>query len=284
MLKTIYATAEEIPEGYADLYTERNGQWELTGISGVKTQADVDRVQGALTKERTEHKTTKTELAKFEGIDPELIHTQETELESLRAQVEAIGPNGVVDPEKLEPIIAARLKQATGPLERDKANLQRRIDTLQGTITEKEGEVVKLRTDITTGNVERTIRDAAIEGKVLNTALDDVVMLGSRVFEVTEDGRILSKDLPGTTPGLSPKEWLKDMGEKRPHWWATSQGGGSRGMQGAGPGANRINPWSKEHWNVTLQGAFTRANGEEKARAMAEAAGVKFGDTKPAAA
>ena len=31
-LKTIYEKEEEIPEGYTDLYLERNGKFELTGI------------------------------------------------------------------------------------------------------------------------------------------------------------------------------------------------------------------------------------------------------------
>jgi len=43
-LEAIHKTLEEIPEQYRDLYSERNGQFELTGISGVKTQADVDRL------------------------------------------------------------------------------------------------------------------------------------------------------------------------------------------------------------------------------------------------
>ena len=50
MLKTIYDNEADIPEGFAALYTEKNGKWELTGVQGVKTQLDVDRVQEALRK------------------------------------------------------------------------------------------------------------------------------------------------------------------------------------------------------------------------------------------
>ena len=32
-LKTIYDKAEEIPEGYAELYAEKNGKFELTQIA-----------------------------------------------------------------------------------------------------------------------------------------------------------------------------------------------------------------------------------------------------------
>lgn len=44
-----------------------------------------------------------------------------------------------------------------------------------------------------------------------------------------------------------------------------------------------INPWSADHWNITDQGKIIRALGPEKAAAMAKAAGVTIGATKPAA-
>jgi hypothetical protein len=41
------------------------------------------------------------------------------------------------------------------------------------------------------------------------------------------------------------------------------------------------NPWSKEGWNVTKQGALVKSIGETKAAAIAAAAGSKIGATKP---
>jgi hypothetical protein len=286
MLKTVYATAEEIPEGYADLYTERNGQWELTGVQGVKTQSDIDRIQGALAKERNDHKITKQALAPYEGLDPEVIHTQANELEDVKAQLAAIKNDGTIDETKLEPLIAARVAQKIAPLERELRNTSAKLVEKDKLIAVKDGEVSGLKTTIITGNVDRAIRDAAIEAKLLPTAVIDAVMHGKTVFEVTEDGRIITKDNSGATPGLSVKEWLTDMKEKAPHWWPTSVGGGS---QGGGPtgkngygGAN--NPWSKAGWNVTKQGALITQLGAIKAGEIAAQAGCKIGDTKPAAA
>lgn len=283
MLKTIYDHAEDIPEGYADLYTERNGRWELTGIQGVKTQADVDRVQSALTKERSDHKLAKEALKAFEGLDPVEIAATATKLEEVTAQLEAINTDGRLDETKLEPIIAARLKQATAPLEREKTNLERQLEAQKKLVIEKDGEVVNLRTTITTGNVERSIRDAAVKAKVLGPAIVDAVMHGKSIFEQTEDGRTITRDVNGVTPGLTPDEWLKDMQEKSPHWWPASVGGGSRGG-GGGPLGRANNPWTKEAWNVTKQGAYVRENGIEKANQLAESVGSKVGATAPAAA
>ncbi len=287
MLKTVYATAEEIPAGYEALYTERNGQWELTGVTGVKTQADIDRIQGALVKERNDHKATKTALAPFEGLDPEVIVAQAHELEETKAQLDAIKADGTIDEAKLEPIIAARVAQRIAPVEREKNALVRKLDDANKALVAKDGEVTGLKTTIVTGNVERAIRDAATSEKVLPTALDDAVMRGSRIFEVTDDNRIITRDgVAGVTPGLSPKEWLNDQKEKAPHWWPASVGSGS-GPLGQRPGggyAGANNPWSKEGWSITKQGALVKALGEAKAAEVAAQAGCKIGDTKPKAA
>lgn len=286
MLKTIYDTKEEIPEGFESLYTEKGGKWELTGVVGVKTQADIDRVQEALRKEKLDHKAAKDALKPFEGIDPEVVHTQTTELEEVRAQLDAIKKDGTIDEAKLEPIINARVKQMVAPVERDKASIQKQLDAQKVLTAAKETEAVELRQTIVTGEVERAIRDAAIVAKVLPTAVGDVVLRGLRNFERTEDGRIITKDSSGNTPGLTPAEWLKDEMERSPHWWPASVGGGA---QGSGPngkggyhGAN--NPWSKAGWNVTKQGALVTSLGTTKAGEIAALVGSKLGDTKPQAA
>jgi hypothetical protein len=107
-------------------------------------------------------------------------------------------------------------------------------------------------------------------------------MVGLRHFERTEEGKILTKDGEGSTPGLAPNDWFKDMQETRPHWWPISQGGGSRGG-GAPLGRNADNPWSREGWNITKQGAYVRQHGDAKAAEAAKSVGATPGQTKPPA-
>jgi len=249
----------------------------------VKTQADIDRVQAALVKERNDHKVAKAAFAPFEGLDPEVIHAQATELEETKAQLDAIKKDGTIDETKLEPIITARLKQITAPMDRDRLALERRLDAQQKLVAEKDGEVLSLKTSITTGNVERAIRDAAVGATIVPTAISDAVLQGARVFEMTEDGRVITKDVPGVVPGLTPREWFKDMQEKSPHWWPASVGGGSRGGPGA-PIGRANNPWSKEGWNLTKQGTYIKEYGEDKAKTLAESVGSHIGATKPTVA
>jgi hypothetical protein len=287
MLKTIYDTKDEIPVGYEDLYTEKNGKWELTGVIGVKTQADIDRVQGALVKERTEHRATKAAFAPFEGLDAETIATQAHDLEEANAQLAALKSDGSIDETKLEPIIAARVAQKVAPIEREKNALGRKLSDSEKLVAAAQTEVAGLKTTIVMGNVERAIRDAAIGAKVLPSAIDDAVMRGLRIFEISEDDhRIITKDGVGVTAGLTPKDWFHDMEERAPHWWPASVGSGSGPLGRNGPnsgyaGAN--NPWSKEGWNVTKQGHLVKTLGEVKANEIAGQVGCVVGSTKAAA-
>ena len=62
-LELSYDSADDIPAGMESLYTEKDGKQVLTGVKGMKTQADIDRLQTALTKERNDHKTVRTQLS-----------------------------------------------------------------------------------------------------------------------------------------------------------------------------------------------------------------------------
>jgi hypothetical protein len=286
MLKTIYDNKEDIPEGYEALYTEKNGKWELTGVQGVKTQADVDRVSEALRKEKAERKVIAETLKTFDGIDPEEHHKLTTSLEEVTAQLEAVKKDGTIDETKLEPVIQARVKQALGPIERDKVSLQKQIDDTKAKLAAKDAETAELQRTITTGHVDRAIRDAAVKALVIPAAISDVVMRGSPMFEWTDDRRVIAKDGFGITPGLTPGEWLKDEIERSPYWWPASVGGGSEGTGKGGQGGYRgaNNPWSKDGWSMTKQGQLVKSLGEEKAGAIAALVGCKIGDTRPKAA
>jgi hypothetical protein len=285
MLKTVYDTEEEIPEGYAQLYSERNGKWELTGVTGIKTQADIERVSSALVKERKDHKETREKLASFGDLDPAAAHEKIDGYDSLVEQVEALrAAGGTFDETKMEPIIQARVKQAVGPIDRQLQQSQRKLEETQKLIAAKDGEVNELKSTMTMTNIERQIRDAAVEAKVIAPAINDAILNARGVFEITEDGKTLTRDVNGVVPGLTPKEWFNDQKDKSPHWWPVSAGGGSRGGAGPGSGGRANNPWTKENWNLTKQGAVVREIGEAKAGEMAASVGSKIGATSPPSA
>jgi len=272
-LKLKYDNREDIPEGFADLYSEKDGTWHLTGVEGMKTTEDTDKLSKSLREERAAHKKTKDKLAKLGGddVDIDQIVEQLDELEDLRARIEA-GEGGKVDEKKLEELVEARMKRELRPIERERDQLRSRNQEL-------EAEASQLRTTINNSIIEAKLRELAISEKVVSSALDDIIFMGTHLFEVAEDGAIVAKEgARGVESGITPDVWLSDMKEKRPHWWPQSQGGGAGG--GGGVGGAGSNPWSPKNWDLDAQAALVRQD-RAKAERLANAAGSKIGAIAP---
>jgi hypothetical protein len=267
-LKAVYTSLDDIPENYRDLYTERNGQYELTGVEGVRTQGDIDRLQGALTKERNDHKETRDRLALFGDLDPE---DTQSKLDRI-AELEAAA-GGQLDEARIETIVESRLRTKLAPLERDLAKAQKERD-------EAAAERENLRGDIRSRDIRAHVLDAAVKNKVVDTAMDDILLLAERVFDIDEGGKVIVRDGVGATPGVDAGSWLQEMQERRPHWWPPSEGGGSRGSAGGGSAGD--NPWRADQWNMTRQGQILREN-RERAEQLAKQAGTTIGGPKPTA-
>lgn len=269
----------EVEEAFRSLYTERNGEFVLTGITGAKSQADVDRVQASLNAEREAHKKTKDRLRPLQLNGHSIVEMGDDELKEAIAAFDGYDElktkadsAGKVDDAKINELVEQRIKAKLAPVEREKAKLAEDLKAA----TEK---ITAYATAETTRTIHDAVRRARQAAKVLDTAEEDVLMLAERVFEVAEDGRIVTKDKVGCTPGIDPEIWLQEMQEKRPHWWPESQGGGAKGSK---PGAAfGDNPWSEKHWNLTKQGEVLRSQGEAKAEQMAKAAGSFIGAAAP---
>jgi len=274
-LKLKYETQEEIPEGFETLYEEKDGSWHLTGIEGLQTNENVERLQGALTKEKADHKVVKTKLRALEGVDPETVHDELEELKELRAMKEAgeLEPgDGAPSEEKIEEMVNARLARHVAPIERENKTLKEE----NGTLKEENGT---LGGEIRSGKIQAAIRVQAEKAKIAPTAIDDVVALGERLFEIDDAGEILTRDAVGVTPSVTPDMWLQEIKDQKPHWWPTSTGGGANGddRPGGGGGAN---PWSAKSWSLTEQGKLFKED-PKKAERMAELAGSKIGAARP---
>jgi len=266
--KAILDSVDDLPEEVKKEYVERNGKWEIQ-VEGMKTQADVDRVQGALTKERTEHGALKSRFAllgdrKIEDILPEL-----DKIDEYKAAAD-----GKLDDEKINGIVEARVKTRVAPIERER-------DTLKGQVAEKDQLITGFQAQEKTRTIHDQARRAATSAKLLPEAVDDFLLLADRVFEVrADDGKVVVKDNVGFTPGVEPSVLLTDLADKRPHWWGTTSGGGGRGSTTGGSGT--VNPFSHEHWNLTEQGKIVTTD-PSKADQLAKAAGTTVGGGRPAA-
>lgn len=270
-----YAKKEDIPTEeikLEDLYTEINGEYVFTGVTGIKTQADIDRLQASLTKERTEHKATKERLRTFADMNDEQLKEATEKLDKYDELETAA--KGKIDQAEMDRLVEARIKTRIAPIEREKNELAGKVkeyETTIGDLTAKEKRRI----------IREAAREAGIAAKIRPTAFDDALDLAERIMEVGEDGKTVTvRDQVGFTPGIDPKTWFAEIQPKREHWWPESKGGGAPGTK-PGNGALGENPWTKENWNLTKQGQYYNTHGAEKAEQAAKAAGSKIGATAP---
>jgi len=273
-IKAKYATEDEVPEAHRELYEERQGEWILTKIDGLSTDADIHRLSTANTKLRTENTKLKGQVDAFGGRSGDEISKLDEKIVELEAQVEA---GGKPDEEKINTLVEARTKVTLGPLQRD-------LKTSQDALAEKTTLADKLQTTITKGIISDNVRTAATKAKVVPTAVDDVLALSGGIFEVVDvDGvhKVVTRDGIGLTPGLDADAYFAEVAPNKPHWFPGSQGAGANGGKNILPGLNGKNPWSHEHWNLTERGKIIREHGTEKAEAYAKAAGSTINATQP---
>jgi len=274
-LKAIHDKQEEIPETYRELYTEKDGKWELTGIEGVKTPQDVARVQASLDKERKDHKDAKAKLAEWDGWNKEEVQGKLDRIEELEAAAA-----GKLDEAKIDELANKRAegisKTKVAPLERQIRGLEKERDELKesnGSLT----EVVHRR------EREDVVRPVMRELKIVPEHEDDVLLYAERHLQRGDDGSYSVRDgLNGLTPGATPKDWLTELAAKRPGWLPGSRGG--PGRPGSGPlggGISGDNPWGADHWNKTKQAQFVREHGKEKAEQAARSAGSSLHAIEP---
>lgn len=271
-LKLKYASEGDIPEGFAALYTEKDGEWHLTEVEGIKTDGDIAKVRKSLETEREAHKKTKDRMRHFIEMSDDELEETVAKLDKYDELEAAAGDK--LDEDKINELAEKRANALKAPLERDLKKANDRV-------TELEGENGELKTEKRTRTIHDAVRKVATEAKVIPEAMEDVLMHAERVFEINDEGEVVVKDAVGFTPGVGADVWMTDIKDKRPFWFPTSSGGGGKGS-GTGPGIGGNNPWSHANWNMTEQGRIVRAD-PKKAEQLATAAGTKVGGTRPAA-
>jgi hypothetical protein len=273
-LKAIYDSIDDIPdtvEDFRSLFVERDGRYELAGLSGVKSQADVDRLQKALLAEREAVKSVKERLKPWQELDYDEVMAKLDRLPELEAAAA-----GKLDDSAIEEIAARRVE---GAVRSKLAPVERELKSARSELEELRAEREVLVRERQSRQREDQLRPLLSKANVLPEHWEDVLMYAERHLEQLDDGSWVARDAVGVTPGLGPAEWLAEMLERRPGWLPANVGGGARGSGAAGGVSN--NPWSAAHWNMSEQGRILREKGREYADRLASAAGTKVGGVKP---
>lgn len=270
-LKSKYDKAEDIPAGYEDLYEEKDGAAVFNGLEGggaSKTDADVARLSKALEREREDHKTSKTKLRAWGDLNPEEVLPKLDEYDELK-----VAGAGKIDEAKMNELVEARIKTRIAPIERER-------DKLKTDLTERDKSLTQLQAEKADRILEEHLR-RAIAPKVSEPALEDALLRAKNVFVVTEDGKPVTKEGVGVTPGLDPAAWIEDILPTKPHWGREFVGGGASSGGGGTRLSDEQNPWSKVGWNVTKQAQYEEKYGEERAAALARSVGSSLEAVRP---
>lgn len=271
-LKAVVDTLEGLDEHVANLYTQRGDKFELTveipGIEGIKSFTDFHRLNEALRKERTDHKTIKDRYAPLGERKVEDILTIFDRLPELEAKAA-----GALDDTKIETIVTGRLTAKLAPVERE-------LQTTREALQQRDTIIAGFQQKEVQRTIGDSVRSATSKMKVVDSAVEDVTLLAERVFTIDESGKVVAKDNVSCTPGISPEVWLNEMQSKRPHWWGPSMGGGAGGNAGRNTSGGSSNPWTAEGWNMTEQGRIYQEN-SARADQLARSAGTTVGGPRP---
>lgn len=256
-LSAILENLDELPESIdpRTLFTEKNGKFELTGIEGVKTPADIERLQKALQKEREDHRKARERAALLGEMTPEDFQAMQDELEELRAQEPGKGRPSKEAIDKLVQVEIAKLSRPG----------QKLVEAAQARVRELEEQLGMLMGEKRQRTLQDMIRAATTGEKgvpIRPEALEDVELYFQRVMEFGEDGQPVTRDGVGVEPGLSPRELLLAIqtGGNRPHWFKESQSAGAGSKNGPSGLPGGVNPFSDDTWNATDASKIARDN------------------------
>lgn len=265
---------EGLPENVAitDLYEQgEDGKYRFVPkINGVKPIGEFDKVNEALRKERGDHKAVKDRFKALGDRDVDEVLAQLDEIDELRTKLE--NADGIPD-DKIEEMVEKRLARIKAPLERDMS----KITTERDEALQQKADTQRELDDL---HIGRHLQEIATKNCDPNH-VGDIVEIGRHYLTRDENGEIVTKD-DSPLPAI---EWLKNQMEEREHWnKPTGNGGGGRSKQTSGGGTK--NPWSHDNYDydrrtwrpgaMKAQSDFVAANGIDKARQMAEAAGTSI--------
>lgn len=239
-LKYTLDSIDDLPEHLQSEYVEQGGKYVLK-IEGAPAADSVTRLESALDKVKREKKQLGDRLAllgdrKVEDVLAELDRLAELEAGG--------GGNDVVE---------RQVKARVASVERERQALERQFNDLKAELAEhQQRERTRSITDAVRGAISK------MDG-FARSAEDDALLYAERMFELDDDGNVVTRAGAGVTPGVDAVVWLTEMQAKKPHWWGPSQGGGASGNRGGG-GSVGNNPWAKTTFNLTEQMRIEKEN------------------------
>lgn len=243
-MRATYAKESDIPEGLRDEYVDQDGAFVLK-IDGdhpivMKLVADANEKVTAAQREAKksigeyrDNNIALLQLLGVEGFDAAKVKIEALKSIDPKAHQEALDriaeleKGGVSKKEDVQALVAKQVEAAVGPYRQQVEEMKAKERRAAEALAKKE--------------VESALTAAAVRVGVQDSAVEDFVARGSRVFSY-EEGRIVAKDSDGEikfsqrrpADPLDVNEWAEGLQEQAPHIFKPSQGGGAGGSRGGG--------------------------------------------------
>lgn len=231
-MKPVLANLSEVPEALRGEYTERDGKFYLKVDDAViLSPAEVAERDRKLNEFRDNNrklnesvKERDDKLKLFDGVDPE-------EYRKLK--------DGQKPPEGIEAIVAAAVAKANKPL-------HAQVEQLTADKKKSDEDAAKAKKDLADKELEGLIRDAAIKFGVEDTAVEDFVARGKRLFSLDNGKPVARREGEDVyskrdrSQLLTLAEWAEDQQVEAPHLFKPSRGGGADTRGGGGKPTKKI--------------------------------------------
>ena len=234
-IKTVIAKLDDVDESLRGLYRESENGFILD-IEGVDEHPDVKGMKVVMEDQK---KKTKAEQAKTKEVQKALDAFQDLDPEAARealTKIQELEDKGRMDKGEFEQLLAERITEATGKVER--------AMNAQLTEAKTQNEASALERDAAINTLSKfkisdEISQAALEAGVKKTLLRHLTRDAHEVFEVRESkvgawdaDDILRTDEKGGQ--LTPKTYVRDYLVANPDFSEPNRGAGYEGSGGPG--------------------------------------------------
>lgn len=224
-LKPRVKSLDDIDEKYHDLYVKKGDEFVLD----VEEKQD-DRLSEfrqnniELKKANDELKKQLADLQKivepFKDMKPDEIQKAKDAL----AEQAKNRDKKLIEEGKVDEVVAARTATMKEDYDRRLTQAQKTIETLTAANTNHSAKLKKLTIRSTVMNAIDAV------GAIRQGAADDVLSRAEAVWDLDEHGNLKGKDLYNSSgKDMTMEEWAKDLLQKAPHLFESSQGGGAGG-------------------------------------------------------
>lgn len=206
----------------------------MSNTNTTPTPEDVQRLQAALSKEREEHKATRSQL--LAPLRSTLRLPEDAPLDTITATLTA--RLGDIDTQ-------VGAKTAALATERDAAV----------------ADAAKVRAEWNTHRIDTAIQSALTKSGIRPECIEDASTILRGTLEATDKG-VVTKTAAGIVPGQTVDQFIVgQLRSMRPHYWPTSVGGGAKGAGGLPLGAG-VDLSGFKTGNLTKQFAAIGTYGE----------------------